>query len=98
MYLNRTQSNTYASFDSSNHLDARFNLQTGCVVERTCPALCSSSPGSPSTGLRRWGGVHRGPRLVQEVSAMAAYLCRKLASTTNGARVRPDGQMVKSTY
>ena len=38
------------------------------------------------------------PRMVQEVSAMAFYLCSKLASTMNGARVRPDGRVVKSAY
>ena len=48
MYLNKTQSNTYVAPDSCNHLDACFKLQTGCVVERTCSALCSSSPGVPS--------------------------------------------------
>jgi hypothetical protein len=36
--------------------------------------------------------------MVQEVSAMAFYLCSKLASTMNGARVRPDGRVVKSAY
>jgi NAD(P)-dependent dehydrogenase (short-subunit alcohol dehydrogenase family) len=35
---------------------------------------------------------------VEEVSAMAAYLCSELASATNGAPVRVDGGVVKSAY
>jgi NAD(P)-dependent dehydrogenase (short-subunit alcohol dehydrogenase family) len=35
---------------------------------------------------------------VEEVSAMAAYLCSELASATNGAPVRVDGGVVKSAF
>ena len=35
---------------------------------------------------------------VEEVSAMAAYLCSELASATNGAPIRVDGGVVKSAY
>jgi NAD(P)-dependent dehydrogenase (short-subunit alcohol dehydrogenase family) len=35
---------------------------------------------------------------VEEVSAMAVYLCSGLASATNGAPVRVDGGVVKSAY
>ena len=35
---------------------------------------------------------------VDEVSAMAAYLCSEQASATNGAPVRVDGGVVKSAY
>jgi NAD(P)-dependent dehydrogenase (short-subunit alcohol dehydrogenase family) len=35
---------------------------------------------------------------VEEVAAMAAYLCSELASATNGAPVRVDGGVVKSAY
>jgi NAD(P)-dependent dehydrogenase (short-subunit alcohol dehydrogenase family) len=35
---------------------------------------------------------------VEEVSAMAVYLCSELASATNGAPMRVDGGVVKSAY
>ncbi|RRA48172.1 SDR family NAD(P)-dependent oxidoreductase [Acidipila sp. EB88] len=35
---------------------------------------------------------------VEEVAAMAAYLCSEQASATNGAPIRVDGGVVKSAY
>jgi NAD(P)-dependent dehydrogenase (short-subunit alcohol dehydrogenase family) len=35
---------------------------------------------------------------VEEVAAMATYLCSELASATNGAPIRVDGGVVKSAY
>lgn len=35
---------------------------------------------------------------VEEVAAMATYLCSELASATNGSPVRVDGGVVKSAY
>lgn len=35
---------------------------------------------------------------VEEVAAMATYLCSELASATNGSSVRVDGGVIKSAY